>query len=286
MASSIRRSAVSIALALALAATLTGCGSDDPDDSAASDSGSSDTTAVQVFATTTSPDSSGTAKQSGPTGKVRFINVWTPQGTGSALDIYVKTGVDAFDKLVTNLAYGSTTDDVDVSLVGGGSNLQVTKTGEPPDKDSFANNLQVSGLEPGQHGLMAIGWDPTAGAGDGGSSFRNYTVETDDTLAPVDGKAKITVNKTGDDRESFLALAVVGAGCLGDDGLNEPSVELDPGQIEIQAVDMTNSSTGGCQGDVKVPPVTIDAAAGSSWLVALYGVGDQQQLLTLDVTPS
>jgi len=238
-----------------------------------------------------SSSASGGTSASGPTSKVRLINVWSSDPSGPAMDVYQwqlesvdGKGVPKYTKFVTNLAYGTATDEMDVDA--GGANLQVTKTGEAPDQEKNFNNVQVNSVEPGQHSVLVIGWNPTAGAeGTGGTSSTNFDLSSDDAVTPVDGKVKVSVSLAGADPNATVLLAVAGQGCLGDDGLNQPTVEFPPGRIQIQGIKLETSQPN-CQGEVQVPPVTIDGAGGSSWIVTLYGPATAQKLAAFKVAPS
>ena len=273
---SFRRSARAVAVLSVALVALASCGSD---------------TTTVAKATTTSKASStdqstgATTKSSGPTAKVRIINVWSSAPGGSAIDIYQDSGVGNYSKIVTGLAYGAATDELDLKVSGGGANLQVTKPGEQPDKSKNVNNVQMNSVDAGQHGVLIIGWNASAGAdGTGGTSSSGYNLGTDDVVKPVDGKVKVHVTLAGADANENVMLAVVGKGCLGDDGLNEPTVEFDPGQIQIQGV-KAETSQPNCQGDLAAQPVSVDGAASSSWIVALYGSAGSQKLAAFNVTP-
>ena len=278
----IRRMFLTVGMVAMTATLLASCGG-----GGSSDDNASPTSNQQAVTTTGSPaQTGGGSATSNDTAKVRFINVWGGDPSGGTIDLYKATGVDTYSKVLSGLALGSASDWIDVDVEGYGSNFQVTKSGGKPNRDLFANNIQVSNLEKGQHGVNVIGWDPKAGPEQtGGTLFTNLNLATDDSVKSVDGKVTVHANLTSADADAAVFLSVVGKGCLGEDGLNEPTVQLDPGPIQIQGAD-GNTATGLCDGDVTVAPVSIDGKAGSTWVVALYGPASAQKLAAIDVTPS
>lgn len=282
MAVPFRRMSLLVGMVAVAASLVTACGGGGSSNSAASSS----TAKLPDTTVTSSGGSGGGIPSSKDTSKVKFINVWGGDPSGKPIDIYQSTGVETYTKVLSGLALGASSDWLDLNVGEYGKNFQVTKAGQKPDRKQYANNLQMNNTKKGQNGVVVIGWDPKAGPDQtGGTSFQSLNLQKDDVVKPVAGKVKVHASLVGADSESTVFLAVVGRGCLGDDGLNEPSVVFDPGPMQIQGI-RSATSTGACAGEVQVPPVSISGKAGSSWIVALYGPAAAQKLTAVDVTPS
>ena len=273
----IRRLPLAVGAFLLPLGLVAACAEDTPDPASVAKS-----TASSAGKATTGPTVSEPAQQ--PV-KVRFVNEWSSDPSGPALDVWIDEGTSGFRKILSGLAYGTASTEIEVNTTRGGAPLQVTRAGEQPETTKYGNNIQVSGIQPGQHGVLIIGWRADSGPdGKGGTQFQNYAFRGENSLTPPAGKALVRASKTGTAADSTTLLAVTGKGCLGADGLNEPTVLLDAGPIQVQGV-KSETSAANCQGEVSIPPVTISGTAGSSWILALLGPAGSEKLAAIDVTP-
>ena len=276
----VRRIVLAVGLVAVSASLVVACGG-----SGSSDNAASSTTAERSITTGSSGGSSGGSTSSKNASKIQFINVWGGDPAGRPIDIYQATGVDSYKKVVSGLKLGQSTGWLGLEVSGYGIGFQVTKPGGTPKRDDYANNVQINNVAKGEYGVLVIGWDPKAGPTQtGGTLFRSLNLKTDDSVKPVAGKVKVKVSLSGAMGFDSAMLGVVGKGCLGDDGLNEPSVVFAPGPLKIQGI-RSATSTANCTGEVQAAPVSIDGTAGSSWIVAVYGTEKAQKLTAVDVTP-
>ena len=275
MSASIRRLPLALGALLLPLGLVAACAEDTPDTSGGSKTASTQSTVQSA--------SSGDFPVK-PV-KVRIVNEWSSDPSGPTIDLWIDEGTTGYRKILSGLAYGTASKEIEVNTTRGSAPLQVTREGEKPDVGKYGNDVQVSGIQPDQHGILIIGWRADSGPdGKGGSQFQNYSFMGENSLTPPTGKVLVRVSKTGVAADSTTLLAVTGKGCLGADGLNEPTVTFDPGPIQIQGV-ASATSAANCAGQVSIPPVTINGTAGSSWILALLGPAGSEKLAAIDVTP-
>jgi hypothetical protein len=217
---------------------------------------------------------------------VRFVNVFAPGGDKSPLDLSVQVN-GAWQRLATGLAYGTATAHLPVPLAAFGDTLVVITAvgGDPSMVKATDDRTLLLGLKNGDRNTTFF-FDTRDGKQ---APEPNTHLEWSDFgdraaafTAPA-GKALIQgVKQTISSTEFFWGWGLQGMGCLGGgDGLNNEQQKVDPGTYVVSGV---NTDNPGCMGPTLIMPVSITAAAGSTYFV--YPVGEEMAELQMVALPA
>jgi hypothetical protein len=218
---------------------------------------------------------------------LRFVNVFAPGGDRSALDLSVQ-GPDGWQRLTSSLAYGAATAHLSVPVPSfGDTSIVITAPGgDPAMVPRTADRFILLTLTPGdrrtvfffdhrdtgQHAPMPSNLLEWSDFGDRAAAF----------TAPAGMVLIQGVKQTIESNEFFWSWALQGMGCLGGgDGLNNEQAKLAPGTYVVSGAD---DNMPGCIGPTLIMPVTITAAAGSTYFV--FPVGEDMADLKMVALPA